>query len=183
MSSSLVLGAIAAVVALGAIFTRTYLRLRGTRVVTCPDNQQPAAVDLAASQATLGALLGGQSFRLDACSRWPEKLGCGQECLAQVHASPESCLVRRIAGDWYQGQDCALCRKPFGEIHWHDRRPALRTAAGETLQWTEIAAEKLPATLRECLPVCWSCHVAESFRREHSDLVVERPPRPRPDHA
>ena len=25
------------------------------------------------------------------------------------------------------------------------------------------------------LPVCWNCHIAESFRREHPELVVDRP--------
>jgi hypothetical protein len=24
-------------------------------------------------------------------------------------------------------------------------------------------------------PVCWSCHMSETFRRAHPELVVERP--------
>jgi hypothetical protein len=26
------------------------------------------------------------------------------------------------------------------------------------------------------LPVCWNCHIAQTFRRVHPELVVVRPP-------
>jgi hypothetical protein len=25
-------------------------------------------------------------------------------------------------------------------------------------------------------PVCWDCHIAQTFRREHAELVTDRPP-------
>ena len=80
-----------------------WLRYRGERVITCPENRRPAGVALGAGRA---AVLG--SFRLSACSRWPEHAGCGQECLAQIQESPEACLVRNILTDWYRGKSCAL---------------------------------------------------------------------------
>ena len=43
-----------------------------------------AAITTAAS-----ALLGPPELRLTACSRWPEKAGCGQPCLSQIAASPQ----------------------------------------------------------------------------------------------
>jgi len=41
-----------------------------------------------------------------------------------------------------------------------------------------IPAEKLQEVLRTDWPVCWNCHVAETFRREHPELVVNRPEAP-----
>jgi hypothetical protein len=29
-------------------------------------------------------------------------------------------------------------------------------------------------TMQTHLPVCWNCHIAQEFRREHSELVVDR---------
>ena len=31
-----------------------------------------------------------------------------------------------------------------------------------------------PVMLDSYLPVCWDCHIAESFRREHPELVTDR---------
>jgi hypothetical protein len=112
------------------------------------------------------------------CSRWPERAGCGQTCLGDLEAAPHACLVRTILARWYAGQRCACCRRPFGEIHWHDHKPALVGTDGITREWTEIPPETIPAVLSTHRPVCWNCHVAETFRRVHGELVVERPPRP-----
>jgi len=46
----------------------------------------------------------------------------------------------------------------------------------ETVQWHEVPAEKLMTMLSTHPPVCWNCHIAESFVRKHPDLVVESPP-------
>src|SRR5262249_13412123 len=47
-------------------------RWRGTRVITCPENRKPAAVDLDLGFAVSGAVLGRPELRLRDCSRWPE---------------------------------------------------------------------------------------------------------------
>jgi hypothetical protein len=101
--------------------------------------------------------------------------GCGQECLAQIEDSPESCLVSTIVNNWYQGKSCAYCRKPFEAIHWHDHPPALVDKERKTVQWNDIPLDKLQEVMGTHLPVCWNCHIAESFRREHPELVVDRP--------
>jgi hypothetical protein len=95
--------------------------------------------------------------------------------LAQIEEAPKACLVWTIINRWYQGQECAYCHKPFGEIHWHDHPPALVNIDQRTVQWNEIAAENLQEALGTHRPVCWSCHIAETFRREHPELVVDRP--------
>jgi hypothetical protein len=50
-------------------------RWRGTRIVTCPETQRPAAVDLDLRFAMVGAIVGSPELRLRDCSRWPERSG------------------------------------------------------------------------------------------------------------
>jgi len=65
-------------------------RWRRTRIVTCPENKQPAAVDVDLQYAIVGSIAGRPELRLRDCSRWPERRGCGQVCLSQVEELPES---------------------------------------------------------------------------------------------
>lgn len=178
MTYVLIIAAIAAValLALGiARAFRAYFTFRGKRIVTCPETHQPAAVRVAAGKAALGATVRNQHLHLHQCSRWPERQDCPQDCLAQIEETPHACLVWSIMNQWYQGQDCAYCHKPFGEIHWHDHPPALVDSEHKTVQWDEIAPEHLQEVMRAHLPVCWNCHIAETFRRELPELVVDRP--------
>ena len=180
-------GEIAGAAAVAALFgfgawhaARRLLALRGTRLVTCPDNGRTVAVDLDLKYSAVHSAFGRPHFRLKDCSRWPEKAGCGQMCLVDLEAAPHDCLVRTILAQWYAGQRCAFCRREFGEIHWHDHKPALLGADGITREWIEVPPEDVPAVLASHQPVCWNCHIAETFRRERPDLIVERPPRPVP---
>jgi hypothetical protein len=158
-----------------ALGFRTYVKLRGKRLVTCPATNQTVAVNIPAATVAVEALLGQSHLRLNQCSGWPDRENCGQECLKQIEAAPEDCLVRTIVSEWYEGQQCAYCHKPFGKMKWHDPPPALIGADRKTILWNEIPAESLPDVLRKFLPVCWNCHMAESFRRQHPDLVVDQP--------
>jgi hypothetical protein len=117
---------------------------------------------------------GSAQFRLSACSRWPERAGCGQECVSQIQESPEGCLVRNIVAEWYRGKSCASCGRVFGEIEWEIRKPALVSADKVSIEWSRIAAERLPETLQTALPVCFACHMANTLVREHPDLVTDR---------
>jgi hypothetical protein len=153
---------------------RTYLRYRGQRIVTCPETHRAAAVHVNVAKAARQKLWGKEEIRLDQCSRWPEKRNCGQECLSQVHADPERCLVWNLVAMWYRGKSCAYCQKPFREIQWHDRHPALLSPEHIAKQWNEIPAEKLPEVFETHLPVCWNCYIAETFRRQNSDRVLDR---------
>jgi len=157
-----------------AMWFRTYLRYRGQRLVTCPETHAPAAVHVNVGKAASTTLIGKQEVRLDQCSRWPEKRNCGQDCLSQVNADPENCLVWNIVAGWYKGKSCAYCQKPFGEIHWHDRHPALLSPDRVAKQWNEIPAEQLPGVFQTHLPVCWNCYVAETYRRQNPDRVLNR---------
>jgi hypothetical protein len=158
------------------IATRTYWKYRGKRLVTCPKTRNPAAVHVNAGKAVVDVLEGKHPrIRLDQCSDWPERERCGQECRSQIENDPEGCSVWSIAQQWYRGRACAYCRQPIEKIHWHDHRPALLSPEKQNAQWTEIPAEKLPEVFETHLPVCWSCHIAETFRREHPGRIVDRP--------
>jgi hypothetical protein len=41
--------------------------------------------------------------------------------------------------------------------------------------WPDVAPETLPQVLATHKPVCFDCYVAETFRREHPELVVDNP--------
>lgn len=158
------------------LFAVRWHRGRGARVITCPDNEQIQAVEVDAARAALTSIfLGRTDYQLTTCTRWPEKAGCGQECVTQIHVDPHHCLVRSILADWYLGRSCLYCGKPFGEIDWHDHKPALYDPSQEkTVEWTDIHPELVFAALETMEPVCWNCHIAETFRREHGDLVTDR---------
>jgi hypothetical protein len=153
---------------------RLWLRWRGTRVVTCPDNEKPAAVEVDAFRASREALRGRSGVTLRECSRWPEKAGCGQECLKQIEAAPDDCLLRSIIAAWYKDKTCALCGRAFGEIHWHDHQPGLLDSGGRVVAWSSVPAELVHETTATHRPLCWDCQVSEEFRAQHPARVTDR---------
>ena len=179
------LGEIVIIAAVAALFgfgawhvARIAFALRGTRLVACPETGRPVAVDLDLRYSAVRSALGRPHFKLKDCSRWPEREGCGQMCLGDLEAAPQDCLVHSILARWYSGKECAFCRRQFREIHWHDYKPALVGADSVTREWTDFPAETIPEVLETHRPVCWNCHVAETFRRQRPDLFIDRPPRP-----
>lgn len=171
----LVIG-LAAVLAAIAVFRLIagWFRYRGSRVITCPENQRPAGVRLDARHAVLTGIGKTPEFRLSSCSRWPERAGCGQECLSQIEASPDGCLIRNILIEYYKGKSCVCCGRPFGEIQWAARKPALVRTDKVSVELSQIPAEQLPETLQTALPVCFACHMANTLVREHPDLAIDR---------
>jgi hypothetical protein len=171
--------AIILVVALVLQGVRTWLEMRGTRLVTCPETRAPAAVEVDVRHLLATSLAGLRDFRLRDCSRWPEKQGCGQMCLSEIEEAPHDCLVREILGRWFEEKSCALCARRIAPVRWHDHRPAFKASDGRIHEWSEIPAPVLPRFLESAQPVCWSCMIAEGFRHDHPDLVVDRPRPPR----
>jgi hypothetical protein len=158
------------------VAAQAYFKLRGKMLVTCPETKIPAAVDVDAKGAAERSILTEPHLRLSECSRWPERQGCGQECLSQIEAAPEECLVRTFVARWYARKACAYCGKPIEGIDWlGGQQPALLDPDRKTVQWNQISPENLPEVLAKCAAVCWNCHITESFRRDHPELVVERP--------
>jgi hypothetical protein len=171
-----VLAAVAVLTGVGAVrMLRIWFRYRGPMVVTCPENRHPAGVRLDTRRVALTPPGKAADLHLSMCSRWPERAGCGQECLSQVAASPEGCLVRNILAKWYAGKVCASCGLPFDEIQWGERKPALLSADKVTVDWSQIQAESLYEVLETASPICFACHMAHTLVREHPELAVERP--------
>jgi hypothetical protein len=152
-----------------------WFRYRGSRVIICPENRRPAGVVVDAGHAAATALRSAPELRLSTCSRWPELAGCGQQCLSQIAESPEDCLVRNILTGWYRGKVCATCGRPFGDIEWNGRKPALHRPGKMSVEWNQVPADKLYEVLAASLPLCFACHMANTLVREHPELVVERP--------
>jgi len=156
---------------------RAFLAYRGTRVVVCPESREAAAVQVDAGHAALSASRGRPRLHLELCTRWPERAGCGQECLGQIESAPEACLLRNILGYWYQGKGCVYCGRPFHDIRWHDHEPSLVRPDGALVAWDTFRPEQVLDVLATHKPVCWDCRVAENFRRERPELVTDRPRR------
>ncbi len=146
----------------------------GARVVTCPETHRSAGVALDVRRVLSTGLASAPQLRLSSCSRWPERAGCGQECLSQIEAGPEGCLVRTILSQWYANKVCAFCGQPFGNIQWAVQKPALLTGGQVSVDIASIAADKLPEILADAKPVCFACHTATSWVRQHPDLVTDR---------
>ena len=179
--TTLTLLAIAVVaVAVGLFLSRVipavqaYFMYRGKRLITCPETLTNEAVDVAARKAATWAFVGESTLRLDQCSRWPERQDCGQACLLQVRLAPQDCLLRNILIDWYADKHCVSCGRQFGEIHLYDHKPALLSPDGKTFEWREIPAERVNDVLATHAPVCWDCHILQTFCREHPDMSVDR---------
>ena len=84
-------------------------------------------------------------------------------------------MVRNLVAKWYTKRTCVYCGKAIQESDWLNQILALLGPDRKTVKWKQIRPETLPEVLATYLPVCLSCHVTETFRREHPDLVVERP--------
>lgn len=162
------------VVVVGAVAAFNYFRYRGARFVTCPENQRTEAVRVDAGEAAVSAAMGNPHLILSECTRWPELKDCDQDCLKQIEYAPEDCLVRNVVANWYKDKKCVACGTQFGEIHWHDHPPALAGDDRRTVQWSEVPLAQLVQFLDTHDPVCWNCHIVETFRRQHPDLITHR---------
>lgn len=155
-------------------FVTTRRKYGGGRVVICPETQKQAMVEIDAGRAALTSLFGQTEIRLESCWRWPLKQDCGQECLLQLGIVDNECLVRSVLMKWYHGKKCAFCQRTFNGVEFMDHKPALFNPEGFTVEWAAIPISSVNEAMTKYLPVCWNCHVAQTFRREHPDLVVER---------
>lgn len=62
-----------------------YDHYRGSRAVTCPETHQQVAVSFDALHAAItGMSRAKPGLRLADCTRWPERIRCGQQCIPQA---------------------------------------------------------------------------------------------------
>jgi len=155
-------------------FVRASQKFGGERVIICPETGKQAMVELDVRRAAVSSLIGQTDLRLENCWRWPMKQNCGQECLLQLDMGDENCLVRSVLEKWYRDKACTFCERPFEKIELIDHRPALLNPEGVTVEWKQVPISAVIEAMSTYLPVCWNCHVAQTFRREHPELVVDR---------
>ncbi len=150
---------------------RTYFMLRGKRLVTCPETNRPAAVELDAKLAAVTSVFGMPKLRIGQCSRWPERRNCGQCCLKQIGSSGGDTLVANTISRWYTGQRCIACHRAIAKIE----EAALVGRDRASIKWRQIPAPELADVLSTHSPVCEECHLAEILRREHRYSILEHP--------
>ncbi|HXS98943.1 MAG TPA: hypothetical protein VN736_30315 [Candidatus Limnocylindrales bacterium] len=165
--------------AAGLRMIRLYVKYAGPRAVTCPETRAHAAVTLQRGATIRTGLLGTPNLELGACSRWPERAGCGQECTAEIAADPEASLARIIAGRWFEGKKCITCNLEFHKIEWQVAKPALVLADKSCVEWDRVPVDKLPEALADALPLCCTCFLASKMVAERPDLVLKRPAFPK----
>jgi len=163
------------VIITAVISTVAWFRLRGKRIITCPESKTPEVVEIDALGGALQDMFRDRPvLHLSNCSRWPERENCGQECLGQIEHSPDGCLLVSILGKWYEGKSCVFCGRTMKNIQWHEHRPGLRSSKGDLIEWTDFEPQRVWEVLADHEPVCWDCLIAESFREGHPDLVTDR---------
>ena len=152
---------------------RAYLRWREPRLVRCPQTGTIAHVDVDARTAAATATTGTTELHLRQCTLWPRP-SCVQACLADIEKAPDDCSVRNIVARWYDGKRCVFCKQEIPPVHLVEHHPALMNEDGDTIEWAAVKPEAIPEVLGTHLPVCWNCHVAQQFRHQHPELVVDR---------
>jgi hypothetical protein len=155
-------------------FARARERFGGGKVIICPETGKQAMVEVDVRHAALTSLVRQPDIRLESCWRWPLNQECGQECLVELDVAPPECLVRSVLMKWYRGKRCVFCQRTFDEITLTDHKPALLCLEGKLVEWPQVRMSNLAEVLATHTPVCWNCHIAQTFRREHPDLVVDR---------
>ena len=174
----LLLIGIVLVVYLGIALT-AWIRLRGTRIVTCPETHRPAAVTIDTGHAAVTAVWEKADLTLSTCSRWPERQDCNQACVPQIVELGDETRARTIAASFLEGRCCAICQRCIDPVNAGTLQPGLLDpVTHDAAAWDEVAPQDLPDALRTRKPICANCALAESFRRRFPDRVVDRIPRP-----
>ena len=127
---------------------------RRTRIITCPETRQAAAVT-------------GKT-KLYSCSRWPERAGCDQACLRQIASSPDGCLLKSLVTKWYEGKSCVECGRAI------DGPAAIRLFDGTSHEWGDFQPEELPNLFETAEALCWHCNNVNELQRLRPDLIVHR---------
>jgi hypothetical protein len=165
------------VVVYATLAIAAYIRMRGTRIVTCPETKQPAAVTVDATHSALSGVFTPADVQISSCSRWPARPECNQACAREIVQQPNRTSAFQLMAQWYAGKQCAICKRDMPPLKHFAPEPGLLSVAsptGMTVAWTDVPAEQLPKMLATHLPVCSSCHLITWFRHEHPDLVVDR---------
>jgi len=93
---------------------------------------------------------------------------------AGAHVPELDGSAAEMVRSWIKGRRCTSCGGLLVESRITGHHVALLDPGGLTREWVDVAADRLEVALATSLPVCWSCHVASTFRRLHPELVIDR---------
>src|SRR3954470_11318551 len=159
------------------IAVRTWTRVRGARVVVCPDTRRPAAVRVDIGHAIATAIWEKPDVRLTACSRWPDGRECDQPCASQIERTSSATQPKAMAARFFAGRRCAICQRSIDPLSVVTLQPGFMDPDTRQVQaWNEVAPQALPATIAASRALCSNCTLAESFRQRIPDRVVDRRP-------
>ena len=92
---------------------------------------------------------------------------------AKVH--PHDAATIAQLKHFFEGRQCAACSRPIPPVHAGELRPGLLNAnTHEAIAWDDIPEANLSTTLGSHVPICSNCLIAETFRRQYPELVVDR---------
>ena len=90
-------------------------------------------------------------------------------------ATAPASTPRAIVEHALTGKACVFCGKAIEHVAFLGHYPGLLQADGTTIAWPDVPLDRLRESLGSQAPVCWDCHVAETFRRRYPGLVTDRP--------
>jgi len=157
------------------IAIRAWIRLRGQRVVTCPETRAPAGVTVDVGHAAATAVWEKADVRLATCTRWPERAGCDQWCVAQIAASPEETRVRTMVARYFDRRRCAICQSRIGPPKTARLQPGfMNPVTREAVAWNAVPPQYLPDAIARRRPLCADCTLAESSRERFPGAITYR---------
>jgi hypothetical protein len=159
------------------IAIRTWARVRGARIVTCPETQTSVAVRVDVGHAVTSAMWEKPDVKLTSCSRWPEREDCDQPCVHQIELAPSETSPKTIAAHFFSKERCAICRRPIEPPSAMTLQPGFMEPVTRTVQsWEEVPPQDLAEAIAHRRPLCSNCTLAESFRQRFPDRVTDRRP-------
>ncbi len=142
---------------------QSYFRNRGRRQVVCPNDHQRAEVEVDPKFALKEAMRGREESRVQTCTHWPEHGECGQECLAQVEATPKN--LDRLFKKWFEGKPCTLCSHAITPSDWRQGRLGFLSDEFKLIELRQIDLLELGSVEEPKRPLCWACHQQEKQRQ------------------
>src|SRR4051812_37826023 len=153
-----------------AVAIRTWLRVRGPRVVVCPETQTPVAVRVDVGHAITSAIWEKAEVRLTACTRWPGSQDCDQPCVRQIEKAPSATNPKTIAAHFFSRRRCAICSERIEPPSGITLQPGFMDPVTRKVDtWDDVPAQDLPRAIATWRPLCSNCTLAESFRRNVPD--------------
>jgi hypothetical protein len=144
--------------------------LHDERQVSRPDPTGSSAVRAGRASAVTGA--GEGLLTVESCSRWIEPGALCEGHADEVVDSDRA--LTTLVKKWARGRHCVMCGAALTDSAVAAHRVVLLDPGGGTRKWASIRPDTLALALATCLPACWNCHIAETFRRLRPDLVTER---------